>query len=47
MTKQAKCLVIPITFVGAYIQALAKEAGMCALRKILPEIDLSNPVANN
>jgi transitional endoplasmic reticulum ATPase len=28
-------------FVGADIQALAKEAAMCALRKVLPEIDLS------
>lgn len=28
-------------FVGSDIQALAKEAAMCALRKVLPEIDLS------
>ena len=29
-------------FVGADLQALAKEAAMRALRRVLPEIDLSS-----
>ncbi|MHA1670455.1 MAG: CDC48 family AAA ATPase [Promethearchaeota archaeon] len=33
-------------FVGADIEALAKEAAMLAIRKILPKIDLDKPIPN-
>ena len=33
-------------FVGADVEALAKEAAMLAIRKILPKIDLDKPIPN-